>query len=201
MQLDVHKGEETSEKDDTFQTEITAIISDLDKKGFDRLNSDEDIGEYRRKCGCFKQRLHESIVLLNAFSDDGYQMRKEEILKLARKSSKMIAENNDDFYKHQNGWKLMNESMKGSSATLNSMLLQRGIKRRKVMSNSLFILLEAESVEKLDVFWEEYQDGRLIRDLQQELFSRESSSLTIVITEENYTNYRRILGRFISLNV
>ena len=197
MQIDVNKGEETAETDDVFQTDITAIINSLDKAGFDRLHSGDDIAEYKRKCDCFKQRLHESIVLLNAFSDDGYQMRKEEILKLARKSSKMIAENNDDFYKHQNGWKLMNESMKESSTTLNSLLLQRGIKQRKVMSNSLFILLEAESVENLDLFWKEYQDGRLIRELQKVLFPRETSNLTFAITEQNYENYRKFLGWFI----
>ena len=182
---------------DGFESQIKALSRELQKHGFDSLKSGGNMVEYKRKCDCFNYRLNESVNLVNALCDEGDKMRKEEILELARKCSSLIKENKDEFYKVQEGWKLMNEVMKGFNAPLDSLLSSRGVKRRKIMSNSLYILLEAESVEKLDRLWTDYQEGALTKEFQQKLFSGKSSVLQLIITAENYRKYRNYLGRFI----
>ena len=189
---------EHDQSDKGFTQEIETINTELEKFGFDRVHSGEEIGEYDRKCDCFNKRLNESIVLLNALCYDGDKVRKEEILKIARRCCTMIKENNDDFYKLQDGWKTMNERLKSNNTALESLFVPRGFKRRNFMSNSLYFLLETENVENLDSLWEEYRDGRLTTEFQQKLFSGRISTLQVIITEENYTQYRNILGRHIT---
>ena len=67
------------------------------------------------------------------------------------------------------------------------------MKTNKVLFSSLYLLLEAESVEKLDNFWREYTEGVFVEEFQQKLFPR-GSDFTVNVTEENYTQYRKFLG-------
>ena len=201
MQIQVNKDNDVTSDgyDDRFQMNVKKITQDLDNYGFQLCHESVDNGkltEYKRKCDCLKERLKESIVLINAFCDEDDKERKENILQFARNSCDMIKENNDEFYMHQERWKVMNDMMKSSNEILETLLNSRGLKRKKMVSNSLYILLEAERVEELDNFWEEYQDGRLRKEFQRILFIGGSSDLSIVITEHNYRQYRKYLRKF-----
>ena len=199
MQIKVNDDQDANlDTDNDFQSEIKRITKDLENYGFVLCLEgcdDEKIREYNRNCECLNQRLHESIVLINAFDEHNDKLRKDNILKMAEKSYSMIKDGNDEFYKLQERWKLMNDRMKNNNSVMDSLLCPRGMKRRRMMSNSLYVLLEAESVEKLDTFWKDYQEGHLKAEFQQKLFSGISSTLQIKITEQNYKKYRQVLGR------
>ena len=189
--------EEHHTNDDKFETEIQAITEDLENYAFHLVDKgDMDLEEYRKKSGCLRARFKESITLINAFSDGTFSSRKENILTLARKGSRMIKEGNDAFYKLHNDWGLLLDEMKGNNEVLNSLLAPKGVICSQALINSLYLLLEAESVDKLDSLWEEYQKGHLTKECRQKLFSGKSSNLQIFITEENYRKYRHVLGRF-----
>ena len=204
MQIQENRDQDINiDTDNEFQIEIKNITKDLENHGFDICLDgcdDEKLREYNRKCECFNQRLNESIILINAF-DEHIEVRKDKILKMAEKSYSMIKDGNDEFYKLQEGWKLMNDRMKNNNSVMDSLLCPRGMKRRRIMSNSLYVLLEAESAERLDSFWKEYQEGYLTAAFQEKLFSGNSSTLQIVIIEENYRKYRQVLRRSLSSNM
>ena len=151
--------------------------------------------EYKKKGGCFHDRLNESILLVNAFSDEATKSRQENILQTAQKACAMIKENNDEFYMFQEKWGTMNDFMKRTNTSLNS-LSKKGIIVYNVIPSSLYLLLEAESVQKLDTFWEEYTEGSLTKEFQQKLFSGRRANLAVNISEENYIQYRKYLGRY-----
>ena len=185
-----------SETEDEFSKETKAIIQDLEKYGFELFHrGGTALQEYKKKCGCFHDRLNESILLINAFTDEATNTRKEKILQTAQKACAMIKENNDEFYGFQENWNIMNDCMKRTNTSLNS-LSEKGIIVYNVIPSSLYLLLEAESVQKLDNFWQEYTEGCLSKEFQQKLFSGRRSDLTVHITEENYTQYRKYLGMY-----
>ena len=150
--------------------------------------------EYKKKCACFHDRLNESVLLINAFSDEAADSRKENIMQTAQKACAMIKENNEEFYEFQKDWDLMNDLMKRKNKVLDS-LSEKGVTVCSVIPSSLYFLLEAESVEKLDRFWEEYKEGTLTNEFQQKLFSCSHVDLTVLITEDNYMRYRVYLGK------
>ena len=149
--------------------------------------------EYQKKCRCFKVTLSESINLINIFNDDTANSKKEYILKLAKHSCAMIKTNNEEFYQLQQRWENMNCAMKDTSVVFNAL---SGMTTANVLFSSLFLLLEAESVKTLDRFWQEYKEGQVKTEFQQKLFSGRESELTVIITEENYKQYRKFLGRY-----
>ena len=166
---------------------------DLENYGFELCRTvGADMQEYQKKCRCFKVTLSESINLLNIFSDHTTESRKENILKLAQDSCAMIKTNNEEFYQLQKRWESMNCVMKDTSVVFNSL---SGMTTANVLFSSLFLLLEAESVQTLDRFWQEYREGKVKTEFQQKLFSGRESELTVNITEENYKQYRKFLGR------
>ena len=149
--------------------------------------------EYQKKCRCFKVTLSESINLINIFHDYTADLKKEYILKLAQDSCTMIKTNNEEFYQLQQRWENMNCAMKDTSVVFNAL---SGMTTANVLFSSLFLLLEAKSVQTLDRFWQEYKEGKVKTEFQQKLFSGRKSELTVIITEENYKQYRKFLGRF-----
>ena len=114
---------EYSETDQTFETEIKAITEELEKYGTDHCGErDLDLREYSRKCEYLGVRLKQSILLINTFGDTTSTPRKDNILKIARKSSVMIKENNDDFYQLQDDWDHIINAMKSNNEVLNTLL-------------------------------------------------------------------------------
>ena len=158
MQIKANEDQDIHlDTDNEFQIEIKRITTDLENYGFELCLEgcdDEKIREYNRNCECLNQRLHESIVLMNAFDEHSDKLRKDKILKMVEKSYSMIKDGNDEFYKLQERWKLMNDRMKDNNSVMDSLLIPRGMKRRRMMPNSLYVLLEAESVEKLEFILE-----------------------------------------------
>ena len=170
---------------------------DLENHGFELCRTvGVDMQEYQKKCRCFKVTLSESMNLINIFNDDTADSRKENILKLAQDSCALIKTNNEEFYQLQKRWESMNGAMKDTSLLLNSL---SGMTTTNILFSSFFLLLEAESVESLDRFWQGYKKGNVTKEFQQKLFSGQDSYLTVNITEDNYTYYRKFLGRFHAL--
>ena len=183
-----------NETDHAFQKDIKSITTKLDNYGFELCRTvGADMQEYQKKCRCFKVTLSESINLISIFNDDTVDSKKKHILKLAQDSAAMIKTNNEEFYQLQKRWESMNTTMKDTTVVFNAL---SGMTTANVLFSSLFLLLEAESVQTLDRFWQEYREGKVKTEFQQKLFSGRESELTVFNTEENYKQYRKFLGRF-----
>ena len=66
----------------------------------------------------------------------------------------MIKENNGEFYKLMKRWDTMNDTMKGTNTVWNA-LSEKGMTPVKVLLSSLYLILEAKTLQKLDQFWKE----------------------------------------------
>ena len=188
---------------DSFENDIKGITEDLETYAFqlglkDNPGIDKDIRDYKKKHGCHIDRLKDSIETLTLLSNNENETnRKTHILQYAQKSCKLIKDNSDEFYKHNRNWKDMNDVMLKSNEVLTSLFSKKGMKISNAMTGCLLFFLEAESIQKLDSFWTEYQDGELANTLRKAIFggSTSISDLTLIITEDKYLGYRKFLGK------
>ena len=183
--------------DDTFVKKVKTIQHNLDKHGLHLLlhNKKKKYEEFQRKLRCHNVRLKESMEIMKLFQNDR-ELYQPSVLEFAEKSSSLQKEDSDEFYIHQKNWMCANELMINNNEAINEVFFKRGMKIMKATAGCLYIFLEAESVEKLDSFWNQYQEGTLTNDFRRLLFSGGTSDFTLTIKEDNYKKYRAFLGKF-----
>ena len=178
------------------------IIKDISRIGEDLVMYGNDLAqrndEYFEKYYAM-QKLHnvrtkDSLTLLDGLCDEDQEKYKTEILKFVQVSSQLIKERNETFYKFQRRWEGMNDIMRENYKID---FLLSGIKKRRLMTNSVYLFLQAENVERLDLLWKEYLDETLNSEIQRTMFrglKERGGSVNIVMTDGNYNRYRQYLG-------
>ena len=195
MRIDHNNEKEPLEgTDKKFDADISKIGKQLVKYGNELTRSNgEDFELYNARYKLHNVRLRESLILLNALCDDDQEQYKKELLEFVQTSSSLIRQRSESFDQFQRRWKEMNDRRR-ENYELDC--LRSGIKKRKLMTNSIYIFLQSESMETLDLFWQEYLDGTLKSKLQKTMFRRskdDNTSITITITEDNYNRYRKYI--------
>ena len=197
--------EEFSESSDEFDEidEINEqIIDEIHEK---RTAQHETYNKIKTRHELHLKECKDSKKIYNRFYREDAKRRtkrKQMILEYVKESAKLIWEKNEKFDEHNKKWRDFNQAITETNEVkrLNQYLCEKGADVR-YKSSSLYAFLTFESVEQLDVFWREYNDGILLKEIQEVYFSGSSeeklSTVTVVISEENYKSYRSFLGMYI----
>ena len=155
----------------------------------------EEFDKFNEMHQVFNERLKESCILLHKIYGDDKRKCEKQILLMIKTCSSMIKERRNTFMVKQKQWKEMNDRMSEMYLVVGPLL--EGMNKRKLMTNSLYMFLQADSVEALDMFWQEYLDGTLKSKFMTTMYrSRDSgASISITVTENNYRRYRTYIGK------
>ena len=187
----------TESRTSEFKQEITRIGDALleHSNALAVSTENDEFDRFNEKHHIFNTRLKTSVILLNAVSDDDKEKCEKLVLEVANTSSSLIKEGDDGFTVIQKRWQELNKRMSETYIGVYPML--GGLKKRKVLTNSLYIFLQADNVDALDTFWKEYLDGTLKSKILTTMFRRSKNrgaNICITATEVNYRRYRTYLG-------
>ena len=191
-------GQGTSESvDDEFNREISRLGDEL----FDystSLGISTESGEFEKfnkMHKLYNTRINESTKILNEVNSKDLEKCEQQILKMAKECCHLIKEKNDKFYDIQSNWNEINGRMKETYVEFRD--LSKGIKKRKVVINSIYLFLQADDVAALDLFWREYLNGTIkpkIQMMMKRKAQNSSVNTDIMVTEDNYRRYRKFIG-------
>ena len=199
-----YESESDSQDEDSFVYKIREIQSDLRRYESDLgVNRSKYFDEFDKRFKVFNDRLDESLKIIlvkDLFTTNEVEKIENDILKWSRTCSNMMKDNDSRFYEIQGNWAKLNERLK-QITSIESILTRYGMTKRKVAVSSVYIFLEASSVQHLDSFWKVYLAGKLEEEIRQSLLEVRTeehvdASLTVEISDQNYSCYRMYLGRF-----
>ena len=190
--------------DKEFNKEITAMRDELfehSSKLANTINNDE-FEKFDQMHSIFNVRLKESINILNVLYASEQRKCAGKILDIAKTSFTLIKDTSDNFTTTiQVRWKKLNDRM---AETYCEGPLLEGMKKRKLMTSSLYLYLQADTVEALDMFWREYLDGTLKYKVLSSMYRKASNidaSISVIVAEDNYRRYRSFIGEWCSRSV
>ena len=181
-----------------LKKKIAEINTKIEEEGFQLLltESEDAHDERTKRHKIHLQSTNESLFILSAFDDKSDSTRVDNVLQCVEKSRALIDKQGDEFYKFHRGWRNMNELMIQKSSPVKHVefvLSNRGFKITKMSLASLYLFLQCEEIDCLDVLWEEYTSGQLLRELEN--IADLPSKVSFTIVEENYTGYRDYLSK------
>ena len=184
-----------------FDKDISRIGQDLSDYGTQlsiESTRDDTFETYDKRHEIYNERLMESLEILYQLYGDDKDKCEKAILKVAKQCKKKMKEGSDESDVILRRWKNLNKRWNQSYYQVKQIL--RGINTRKVLNHSVYLFLQAENVEALDLFWREYFDGTLKSKLLATMLKNSranSENISITVTEENYMRYRAYIGKSI----
>ena len=189
----------TDEIQDCFQDEISKIQNDLNNHLMKIAANNNRFSEFNTHLRVHNERLKESANILIALCPDRVDEIKEGILEMVKTSQTMMTSNDSGICDIHHNWKEMNDRLQ-ETTYIDSLFRSKGMAKRKIISASIYVFLQAESVQHLDSFWTEYLQGTLTDEIRNQIgkgLTNEDSriALTCYISEENYAQYRKYIGK------
>ena len=190
-----------SQVQDSFASEIADIQADLIDHLCKLGSENSRYVKFNKHLKVHNERVKSSVNILHMGYSGNEDEMKSNILEFARKSQTMMKRDDSDVMNIHKHWKVVNDRLQ-DNLDLFPTLQEYGIKKKKMKLCSIYIFLEAESVQHLDSFWEEYVHGSLTEKIQHQLCKGHvdkdvDSGLSLYISEENYTAYRKYLGKLL----
>ena len=195
----------TDEIQDCFHDEISKIQNDLNNHLMKIATNNNRFSEFNKHFRVHNERLKESADILIALCPDSVDEKKEGILEMVKTSQIMMTSYDSGICDIHHNWKEMNNRLQ-ESTYIDSLFRSKGMAKRKIVSSSIYIFLQAESVQHLDSFWTEYLQGTLTDEIRNQIgkgLTNEDRSLgfSLYINKENYEQYRKYIGKFYQIHV